>query len=180
MRLTVVAAALITWSLLDGAWASEIRYISADIVDVHLCPKSDCPVTNRLYRGQRVELFGNKDGWAQISLYYDASVERQEFPQLTSSLVARWVPLTSLSKEIPVGSSQPVFDIRLNDPRIEGIPAVGEFGLTEADVRKLREKAAELIETGACSGVEYGDKSVERTGYYFVLCVGENRNRFFK
>jgi hypothetical protein len=50
------------------------------------------------------------------------------------------------------------------DPRIEGIPKVGQHGNTERDVLILWKGASMMLKTGRCSRVEYGDGSTTRRG----------------
>lgn len=65
------------------------------------------------------------------------------------------------------------------DERIQGLPEVGQSGLTETDVLLLRKYAHYLISNEICSKIDYGDKSVHRPNTYFVACSGESENRFF-
>ena len=154
-------------------------YVNADNLNVRLCPDPTCPVTNRIYRRQQVEVYENNDGWARISEYYDADVERAEFPNLRGELVARWVWDEYLAKTQPSELRQPAFPDYLMDNRIQGIPKVGQSALTENDVLLLRKYSYYLVSNQICSNIEYGDKSVHRANTYFVLCAGEARNRFF-
>ena len=162
-----------------AAQVAEVAYVASDVLNERLCPGTDCPSTNKVYRGQKLEVFERKDGWARVSKYYDSTRERIEFPQVTSPTVARWVAEQYLSADAPEPLPQPVGDAFPADPRIQGIPAVGEYGLKERDVSMLRRYAAQLIASGECSGVEYGDRSVSKAGVYYVQCAGEQENRFF-
>jgi hypothetical protein len=158
-----------------AAHASETRFVTADSIDVRLCPAITCPVTNRLYKRQQVEVFERRDGWARISREYDGAVEG-----LHGRRVARWVPAKHLSIERPAELVQPAPTADLVDPRIEFLPKVGDNGLTVADVTLLRRYAVSLLRSGACAAIDDGDRSVGMPGTYWVHCKGEPRNRFFR
>lgn len=171
---------LICWLLLGGqALAAEKRYVSADVLNVRLCPAKGCPITNRIYRQQVVEVFEVRGDWARISQYYDAATERPHALKREEEQVARWVAVAHLVSERPGEVKQPEPDSSLSDPRLKGIPKVGEFGLSETDVVLLRKFGKQLLASGECDAIDIGDKSVSRSGTYYVHCVGETRNRFF-
>ncbi len=154
-------------------------YVSGDVLNVRLCPADDCPVTNRIYKGEKVTVYEQVGDWARISEFYDSYAERLEFPQIGSETVARWVAFSYLSMTKPEKKEQPQLDAALTDPRINGIPDVGDYGLTLEDVTILRRYAAELLESGECSSIELGDKSTTKPNTYYVSCTGESNNRFF-
>ncbi|MDZ4693421.1 MAG: hypothetical protein SH849_19095 [Terricaulis sp.] len=120
-------------------------------------------VDNRIYRGQRLEVTDRSGAWVRVTgLEYEP----------------RWVRASHLSREQPAPLPQPDLAPGLMDARIQGIPAVGEDGNDEADVRALRTAAAQLLASGQCRRIEYGDRSANHRGVYFINC-GENSNRFF-
>jgi hypothetical protein len=178
MRSRVVAFSFAALAIAQGALADEY-YVSGDVLNVRLCPAEDCPITNQIYRGQKVTVYEHSREWARVSEFYDSRAEKLEFSQISSDTVARWVTFSYLSTTKPEKLKQPQLDGALADPRIKGIPDAGEYGLTSEDVISLRKYAAELLESGECSGIEYGDKSTTKTNTYFVNCTGENKNRFF-
>lgn len=144
-------------------------YVTADQTNEHLGPSAATSVTNTIYRQQRVDVFEVRGGWARVSDYYDGGVEG------VSGQVARWVPAEHLDRARPADLAQPDLG---NDPRIQGLPKVGENGLTEEDVRILHRGARYFLESGQCKRVELGDKSLSRQNTYYINC-GEPRNRFF-
>jgi hypothetical protein len=172
------AAILLLFALSSPALAAEKFFVSSISADERLCPAEDCPSTNKVYRGQQVDVFEVNNGWARVSKFYDSAVERDEFPQITDAKVARWISAELLSGSKPQPVPTPAFDSRLMDARIQGMPDIGDGGLTEADIAKIREKAAELLESGQCQEIDMGDKSISGRGYY-VHCADEPRNRFF-
>lgn len=157
------------------AHASEARFVTANSLDVRLCPAVTCPVTNKLYERQKVEVLELRDGWARISREYDGAVEG-----LPGRSVARWVPAKHLSIKRTAEPVQPMPAPGLSDPRIEYLPKVGDNGLTEADVTLVRRYAVSLLRSGACAVIDDGDRSVSQPGTYWVHCKGEPRNRFFR
>jgi hypothetical protein len=171
---------LLAWLVTETAVvAGDTAYVIADTLNERLCPRIDCPSTNKIYRGQKLEIFERVDGWARVSEYYDSARERVEFPEINTATVARWVAEQYLSPSPPPPVGQPAFDEQLNDPRIQGIPSVGEYALKKQDVLLLRKYSLQLIMSGECRGIEYGDKSVNKPNQYYVVCVGEDRSRFF-
>ena len=89
--------------------------------------------------------------------------------------MARWVSAKHLSTHRPADLAQPKLK---KDPRITGLPKVGDHGLTKRDVQILHRGAKHFVESGKCQKVEYGDKSTSKRNTYYVNC-GEPRNRFF-
>lgn len=60
------------------------------------------------------------------------------------------------------------------EPRIQGLPRVGETGATEEDVELLNRAARKFLESGRCTRVDYGDRSMSRPGWYVISCDGRN------
>lgn len=144
-------------------------YVNVNSLNVRLSPSSKGKVTNKLYRQQKVQVFEVKSGWARISKYYNGSVEG------VSGKVARWASSKYLSVDRPKDLSQPAIK---TDPRIKGLPKVGQYGATKKDVQVLYKAAHYYLKTGKCNKIEYGDKSTSKTGVYYLNCGG--RNMFFK
>jgi len=145
-------------------------YVTAAKLNVRLAPSKNAKITNKIYRQNRVDVMEVRGGWARISRYYDGEVEG------LPGKVARWVTTVYLSKQRPADKPQPKL---VNDPRIEGLPKVGEYGLTKKDVLILRRGAQHFLKTRRCDQIEYGDKSVNKSNTYYVNCGG-SRNLFFK
>ena len=144
-------------------------FVSSDVADVRLGASWSARITNRIYRQQRVDVFEVSGPWARVSKYYDGSVEGAKSP------VARWVPVFKLSAKRPPDLKQPS---RPRDPRINGMPKVGEDGLTRRDVDILYRGAAHYLQSGHCKKIEFGDKSTSRRDTYYVYCGGP-ANIFF-
>lgn len=142
--------------------AENVRYVVVETAEERDAPSGK--VVNRIYRGQRVEVTDRRDGWARVTgLQYDP----------------RWVRESQLGRQRLPDLPQPKLEAALDDSRIQGVPKVGESGAREADVLALRTAAAELLSSGECQAIEFGDKSVNRPGVYYLNC-GESTNRFFK
>ena len=152
-----------------GAAGPGSYYVTAPAVEVRLGPDRQAKVTNRLYRQNRVDVVEIRNGWARISKYYDGRVEG------VSGNVARWVLTQHLSAERPSDLSQPKLP---HDPRISGLPKVGQGGLTEKDVVILHRGAKHFLDSGRCKRIEYADKSISKPNTYYVNCGGP-RNIFF-
>ena len=170
---------LILASLLLMAWSSAhaeatkpgTYFVEKTVLEERLGPSATAPLTNRLYRTQKVEVFEVKDGWARVSKYDDGAVEG------LSGQVARWVLADGLSATKPADLPQPSLP---SDPRIskDAFPKIGESGLTEKDLLILHQGAIKLLNSGRCSRVELGDKSVSKPDTYYVNCAGP-KNIFF-
>lgn len=145
-------------------------YVTKPVSEVLLGPTSDSKLTNRLYRQQRVDVFEVRDGWARVSKYYDGRIEGQP------GQVARWISARHLSSNRPPDLAQPALP---RDPRISGLPSVGDGGLNRKDVLILYRGAMHFLKTKRCKRIEYGDKSVSRKNTYYVNCGGP-QNIFFK
>jgi hypothetical protein len=145
-------------------------YVTAPTLNVRLAPNGSAKIANRLYRRSRVDVLEVRDSWARVSKYYDGRVEG------LSGNVARWVSSNHLSKQRPADVAQPKLP---HDPRVSGLPKVGEGGLTEIDVAILHRGAKHFLDSGRCKRIEYGDKSTSKPNTYYVNCGGP-RNLFFK
>lgn len=156
----------------------DAYFVQVERANVRLCPAQSCPSTNKLQRGQAVDLYEVKQGWARISKYYDSSAERAEFPEITSETVAQWVRADLLTNTKPV-EKRFAPDPNLNDERITGIPDHPAYDLSDRDVTILRKFAIKLLKSGECSEIDDGDKSLSKPGRYYVHCRGEASNRFF-
>jgi hypothetical protein len=167
MRRLITASLLVAFSGVAFAQATKLGtyYVMEDVLEERLAPRSKGIVTNRIYRGQKVEVFELKNGWARVSRYYDGSVEGQ------SGQVARWVLAAALSTKQPDERKQP--DVP-NDPRIakDAFPKAGQGGLTEQDIRILYKGAMKNLNSGKCVRVEYGDKSTSKANTYYINCGG--------
>lgn len=170
---TSAAACALLFSVACAGTAISVPgeyYVSPSAVEVHLAPRSDAKVTNRLYRGNRVDVFEVRDGWARISKSYDGRVEG------VSGRVARWVAARNLT---PDGPRPKASEATPSDSRISGIPMAGQGGLTKEDVQVLHRAARHYVDSGRCRQVVYADKSVSRAGTYYVNCGGA-QNLFFR
>ncbi len=168
--LLAAAITLLATPALAEVTTSGSYYVTASTVRVRLAPKSTAKVTNKLHRRNRVDVLEVRDGWARISKYYDGRVEG------VSGKVARWVANKHLSAERPSDARQPKAP---RNPRISGLPKVGQGGLTEADVAILHRGAKHFLDSGRCKQIEYADKSTSKPNTYYVNCGGP-RNHFFK
>ncbi|OED45148.1 hypothetical protein AB833_00165 [Chromatiales bacterium (ex Bugula neritina AB1)] len=170
---TLIFSALLVLSInLSVAETTEADpyYVTANALNVRLSPKPNGKITNKIYRQQEVEVFEIKSNWARVSKYYDGSVEG------VTGKVARWVSKEYLSKSRPKDLVQPPIK---TDPRIRGLPKVGEYGATKRDVEVLYFASHHFLEMGKCKTIEFGDKSVSKSGVYYLNCGGPS-NLFFK
>lgn len=177
MRWLIILMALATSAVAEDGHGAY--FVKADRTNVRLCPAITCPTANSFDRGQAVQVFEIKQGWGRITKYYDASAERDEFPQITAETVANWVRIDLLSRTRPADDASAKFDSALIDTRIDGIPEKPAYGLSATDIAILRKYAVKLLQDGQCSAIDDGDKSLSKAGQYYVHCRGEPSNRFF-
>jgi len=145
-------------------------YVTANEAPVRVAPRSTAPITNVLYRQQRVEVSEVQGKWARVSEYYNGRAEGLSGP------AARWVSTSHLARTRPDDLQQPEFP---DDPRIDGLPNVGDHGLTQRDVQVLYAAALYYLESERFKRIEYGDKSTHRPGFYYLNSGGPT-NHFFR
>lgn len=146
------------------------QFVIEDRVAERLAPGSNATVTNHIYKGQSVQIYEFKDGWARVSPFYNGSIEGE------IGEVARWVQTSSLSTYPPAAPSKMNIP---NDPRIIGLTQSPGNGLDEHDVLVLHAAARYFLETRKAKRVVDGDKSVIKEGYYF-LNFDKPQNHFFR
>lgn len=170
---------LITLLATTSVWAEAVKpgvhYVFTDDLEEYLAPSFKSKVTNTLHKGQKVDVFELKAGWARVSRYYNGYVEG------TQGEVARWVVAKSLTNIRPIEKQT----LTINTPPKYGdrispfaIPEAGKNGITERDVEILRKGAIKMLNSGSCNRVEYADKSTTKPNTYYINC-GAN-NLFFK
>jgi hypothetical protein len=166
----VVVLALLWGSVAWGqATSPGSYYVKADVLDERLGPQDSARSTNRIYRGQRVDVFEVRGGWARVSQFYDGAIEG------LSGQVARWVKASGLSATEP-SKAEASTSTKTRDPRIakDAIPEAGERGLSAKDVAFLHKGALKFLNEGKCTHVELADKSVSKPNTYYVNCGGPN------
>lgn len=159
--------ALTSTSALAEATKIGAYYVYDDYLEEFLAPSFKAKVTNKIYRGQKVDVMELKAGWARVSRYYSGDVEG------VSGKVARWVVAKGLVSTKPADLPSPVLK---SDPRIEpsALPKVGQNGITAEELKILHKGALYMLNSGRCSRVEYGDKSTSKPNTYYVNCGAEN------
>jgi hypothetical protein len=137
-------------------------YVNADVLNERTAP--DGSVINRIYRGQKLTVYEIRDGWAQT---------------VAPGFVERWVLFKHLSRQAPSPVSQEGVEA-LGDPRIadDAIPKAGDFGLSKNDVNVIWRGAKHMLDTGECSRIALGDKSISKPNTYYVTCE-DATNHFF-
>lgn len=168
LKTLIVLFALVLPSLaLAEATKAGSYYVTEDYLEEFLAPSSKAKVTNKIYRGQKVDVLELKAGWARVSRYYNGDVEG------VSGNVARWVFAKGLSTAKPADLPSPALK---SDTRIEpsALPKVDQNGITAEDLKILHKGALFMLNSGRCSRVEYGDKSVSKPNTYYVNCGAEN------
>ena len=153
-------------------------FVHGSNLNVRLCASTECCVARRLSENEVVPVYEEEDGWSRISVYYDAGSE-PNCPGDTGDLIAQWVASRFLSAEPTENYDPNQWFGPLGDRRIRGIPKVGDYGLTRAEIEVIRRYAAQMLLDEECSSIEAGNKSVSKPGTYYVYCAGESEQRFF-
>ena len=167
LKYIVLFTILVPFLAYADATSPGYYYVTADSLNVRLAPDSKAKITNKLYRQQKLNVFEVKGEWARISKYYSGIKER------VTGEVARWVSAQYLSNSLPKDKNQPNL---ANDPRINGIPKVGQYGATEKDVEILYAAAKHFLESKKCKKIEYGDKSTSKPNTYYLNCGGAKKS----
>lgn len=149
--------------------ASTKRFVIVDVAEERLGPSESATITNRVHRGQVVNVYETQSGWARVSGYYQGGAEGQP------GRVARWIPMASLGAEPPISAR--ALSIAA-DPRVTHLPNAPGEGLSERDVLVLHAAARYFLETGKMKRVEGGDKSVRKPDTYYLM--EGPQNRFFR
>lgn len=140
-------------------------FVSSDSVKERLGPSVSAASTNTIHKGQAVEVFEVKDGWARVSKFYDGAVEGQ------SGQVARWVSAQFLVKEKPAAPAVAA------DNRLEqSIKGSEDFAKFRAGFVKASES---LVKSGQCSLADFSEMGgwMRSTNHkpkpvYFTYCGG--------
>ena len=177
-KLNIAIAAAI--GLTNQATASErTMYVTGDGLNVRYCAEGDCCIASRLSMNEPVSVMEERDGWARISVYHDATFRNPSCTRPEEGLAAHWVSMTYLSDQVPDGADPNAWFGMLSDRRIRGVPRVGDYGLSRADVETIRRYASRLLLDGTCEGIDAGNKSVVEDSPDYVACEGETEKRYF-
>lgn len=172
--------------------ADSEAWVTVDRLNRRTCPNSKCGVVGVLMFREKATIYEERDGWARVSKYYDASCwnGRSEYVEsgnaactesngIVDSRFAEWVSMKYLSKTRPA------------DP---GAGATGDHALVNGsdDYRKYKDvfakTASKLIASGRCTAQDFKEMGGWRksmTTYkdspvYFTYCGGMHvQNRLY-
>ena len=169
---------------------SNKYWVTSDRLNRHTCPSTDCGIVGQLFFREGTDVFEDKDGWARVSQYYDASCAngRSEYvdsgdsrcdPEngIVDGKFAEWVEADFLSENRP---PDPAADATGVEALISG----------SDDFQKYRtafvEAARSLIVSGQCRAEDFreiGGWVKSTTTYrdqpiYFTYCQN-SRVRFY-
>ena len=140
-----------------------IRYVASNTLNERDAPNGK--VVNKQYRGQLLRVYGSAGKWFRVS------------PKFASP---RYVHSDYLSETKP----KPVtggIRFMFSDSRIESsaLPnAAGQYGLNKYDVETIWLAARHALDKGICKKIIDADKSVSKTGKYYLNCGGPKNNFF--
>ena len=170
---------------------SNKYWVTSDRLNRHTCPSTDCGIVGELAFREGTDVFENKDGWARVSQYYDASCAsgRSEYidsgdsrcdPEngIVDGKFAEWVEADFLSEDRP---PDPAADATSVEALISG----------SDDFQKYRsafaQAAQSLISSGRCREADFREwggwiKSTNNRNQpiYFIYCGGSTvSNRLY-
>lgn len=174
-----------------SAMAETDMWVTADRLSRRTCPDTKCGVVGQLFFREKATILEQRNGWARISKYYDASCRNglSEYVDsgnascdpangITDGQFAEWVAIAHLASERPPD------------------PAKGASGLAALvggsdDYRIYKEAfvaaASKLISSGECKEADFKEMGgwMKSTTHrdrpvYFTYCGGMHvRNRIY-
>jgi hypothetical protein len=173
------------------AMAASEAWVTTDRLNRRTCPAVTCGIVGSLMFREKATIYEEKNGWARVSKYYDASCQNglsqyvdsgnaacTEGNGIVNGRFAEWVSLEYL------------IDTRPPDP---GASATGDYALVSGSDDYARYKdvfaraAAKLIASGRCTEQDFKDMGgwVASTEHrdspvYFTYCGGMRiQNRIY-
>ena len=175
----------------DTSESSNKHWVTSDRLNRRTCPSTDCGIVGQFFFREGTDVFEDKDGWARVSRYYDASCAngRSEYvdsedsrcdPEngIVDGKFAEWVLADFLSEDRP---PNPAADATGLEVLVEG----------SDDFQKYRgafaQAAQSLISSGQCREADFREwggwmKSVNDRSQpiYFIYCGGSKvSNRLY-
>ncbi|HEV7694274.1 MAG TPA: SH3 domain-containing protein [Hyphomonadaceae bacterium] len=148
---TMLAACMVCGS----AYAQETAFVKSDVANERSGPGSEYPVQNKVYVGQKLTIYDRQNGFARVTA-----------PQYDP----RWISESLLSKTKPDVAKGFTLPGELRRADLANLPDKPETNLDGQDVLALRRFGAHVLDTKQCSGIEYGDESVNQSGQIYVMC----------
>lgn len=151
-------------------------YVIANRLKVRLSPSASGKITNRLDRGERVDVLEVRNGWARISRFYDGHVEGE------SGSVARWVAAVYLSKRKPNPARSAGRGGASSSPLERALRSSDDYGRHRS---RFLAASRRLISQGRCSVSDFAQmggwiRSTSKRSTYFTYCGGMRRiNRIY-
>ena len=175
------------------AETSDQYWVTSDRLNRHTCPSTDCGIVGQLFFREEVNVFEDedKDGWARVSRYYDASCTngRSEYvdsgdnrcdPEngIVDGKFAEWVAADFLSEDRP---PDPAADAAAVEALISGSDDFQKYRAAFAQA------AQSLISSGQCREADFREwggwiKSTNDRNQpiYFPYCGGSSAsNRLY-
>ena len=175
----------------DTSESSNKHWVTSDRLNRRTCPSTDCGIVGQFFFREGTDVFEDKDGWARVSRYYDASCAngRSEYvdsedsrcdPEngIVDGKFAEWVLADFLSEDRP---PNPAADATGLEVLVAG----------SDDFQKYRgafaQAAQSLISSGQCREADFREwdgwmKSVNDRSQpiYFIYCGGSKvSNRLY-
>ena len=138
---------------------SNKYWVTSDRLNRHTCPSTDCGIVGQLFFREGTDVFEDKDGWARVSQYYDASCAngRSEYvdsgdsrcdPEngIVDGKFAEWVEADFLSENRP---PDPAADATGVEALISGSDDFQKYRTAFA------EAAGSLIVSGQCRAEDF-------------------------
>jgi hypothetical protein len=159
MKIVIMAIAFLSLSI--TAHAKHDGWVTVDNLNRRTCPASTCGVVGVLKYREKVTILEEKDGWARISNYYDASCNNglSEYVDsgnkkcvasngIKNGMFAEWVSAQYLSSTRP---ADPAENASADYDLVRGSD---DFRIYKDTFSKAAEK---LIASGRCSAKDFKD-----------------------
>ena len=175
----------------DTSESSNKHWVTSDRLNRRTCPSTDCGIVGQFFFREGTDVFEDKDGWARVSRYYDASCAngRSEYvdsgdsrcdPEngIVDGKFSEWVFADFLSEDRPPDPASDAAGLELLLARSD-------------DFQKYRgafaQAAQSLISSGQCREADFREwggwtKSVNDRSQpiYFIFCGGSTiSNRLY-
>lgn len=183
LKLTSILTVLFSSLLSSSAIAATDMWVTGDNVILRTCPDEKCGRIGTSFFREKATIMEEKDGWARITKFYDASCANGLSEYITegnaacvasngieNGQVAKWIPINALNSARP------------EDPAKN---AEGDYTLIKGsdDYRLYKDifakTARKLIDEGKCTAADFEEmggwlksSSHQSSPVYFTYCKG--------
>lgn len=193
IQIIAVLLSSFSWTALAAGVGTEASprqmWVTADRLSRRTCPTTSCGIVGTLMFREAAKVVEEKDGWARVTKYYDASCANslsqyvdkgnakcEPSNGIAKGIFAEWVSIDFLSDERPV---DPAATAALDESLVS---SSDDFRLYR---REFAKAAQSLIENRKCRAADFKEwggwmSSSKGKSIYFMYCGGANiSNRIY-